>query len=510
MIYPLAFGFANFECTKSWTWFLKKLRKGIQNPDCVTLVSDRHNGIFNAIEAIFPNAAHGICVYHLAQNLKRFCKQRDDVMWLYYCAAYAYRIEDFDHFMGEVKETCPKGLVASFNADGDGVGDGDEDNDGLLLILPLSISEQSFCDGDEGNDDLHGNNDLLHLLPLTLGFLVVVVTVRIRTEHSFCGILEVSLVEYGIDDPIFVQKLCGTLFSVYADNGMFEDAIGVFDYMEKSRFKIHDKSCMVLLLALKRCDKMDMCFSFFRRMVGANVDITVHSMMTVIDGLCKGGEVERAKDLMGKWNGERGVTPNNVTYNALIDAYCKKGNLEEAKQLFEGMEKKGVRPNTFTYNILINGNCKKENFEEAKRLLEKMEKYRVRPDTVIYNVLIDMYCKKRKTEESRKLIGHMEAKGVRHDIFTYNALIDGNCKKGNFEKAKWLLVEMEKHGVRPNTITYNILIDMYCKKGKTEEAHKLIGHMEANGVRPDIVTYNALIDGNCKKRNFEEATSGYW
>ncbi|KAK0573658.1 hypothetical protein LWI29_011564 [Acer saccharum] len=65
------------------------------------LVSDRHNGIFNTMEAIFPDAAHGIYVYHLAQNLKRFCKQRDDVMWLYYCAAYAYHIEDFDRFMAE-------------------------------------------------------------------------------------------------------------------------------------------------------------------------------------------------------------------------------------------------------------------------------------------------------------------------------------------------------------------------------------------------------------------------
>ncbi|KAK3212265.1 hypothetical protein Dsin_016971 [Dipteronia sinensis] len=83
MIYPLAFGFANSECTESWTWFLKKLCKVIQYPDRVMLVSDRHNGIFNAMEAIFPDASHGICAYHLAQNLKRFCKQRDDVIWLY-------------------------------------------------------------------------------------------------------------------------------------------------------------------------------------------------------------------------------------------------------------------------------------------------------------------------------------------------------------------------------------------------------------------------------------------
>ncbi|KAK3225563.1 hypothetical protein Dsin_005425 [Dipteronia sinensis] len=45
MIYPLAFGFANSECTKSWTWtwFLKKLHKLIQYPDHLMLVSDRRN-----------------------------------------------------------------------------------------------------------------------------------------------------------------------------------------------------------------------------------------------------------------------------------------------------------------------------------------------------------------------------------------------------------------------------------------------------------------------------------
>ncbi|KAK3182840.1 hypothetical protein Dsin_030126 [Dipteronia sinensis] len=72
------------------------------------LVSDRHNGIFNAVEVIFPDAAHGICAYHLAQNLKRFCKQRDDVIWFYYRATYAYCIEEFDLVMAELKETYRK------------------------------------------------------------------------------------------------------------------------------------------------------------------------------------------------------------------------------------------------------------------------------------------------------------------------------------------------------------------------------------------------------------------
>ncbi|KAK3193385.1 hypothetical protein Dsin_024695 [Dipteronia sinensis] len=69
---------------------------------------DQYNGIFNAMEAIFPYAAHGICAYSLAQNLKRFCKQRDDVIWLYYSATYAYHIEEFDRAMAELKETYRK------------------------------------------------------------------------------------------------------------------------------------------------------------------------------------------------------------------------------------------------------------------------------------------------------------------------------------------------------------------------------------------------------------------
>ncbi|KAL5776036.1 hypothetical protein ACOSP7_008962 [Xanthoceras sorbifolium] len=52
----------------------------------------------------------------------------------------------------------------------------------------------------------------------------------------------VSLVKDGTDDPIFVETLCGMLFRIYASKGMFEEAIGVFDYMEKSGFKIHGSS----------------------------------------------------------------------------------------------------------------------------------------------------------------------------------------------------------------------------------------------------------------------------
>ncbi|KAK3198756.1 hypothetical protein Dsin_022171 [Dipteronia sinensis] len=108
MAYPLAFGFVNSECTESCTWFLKRLREVIMYPERVLIVSDRHAGIFASMEVSFPDSAHRVCAYHLSQNLKRIYKQRDDVIKLYYRAAYMYCVDEFDREMAELKASHRK------------------------------------------------------------------------------------------------------------------------------------------------------------------------------------------------------------------------------------------------------------------------------------------------------------------------------------------------------------------------------------------------------------------
>ncbi|KAK0603646.1 hypothetical protein LWI29_007188 [Acer saccharum] len=108
MIYPLAFGFANSECSKSWTWLLKQVHNVILQPELVMIVSDWHTGISNGMRTIFPDAAHGVCAYHLAKNLKQHCMKRGDVINLYYRATYMYHVGEFDRLMAELKSIHPK------------------------------------------------------------------------------------------------------------------------------------------------------------------------------------------------------------------------------------------------------------------------------------------------------------------------------------------------------------------------------------------------------------------
>ncbi|KAK9920944.1 hypothetical protein M0R45_029480 [Rubus argutus] len=58
----------------------------------------------------------------------------------------------------------------------------------------------------------------------------------------------VSLIEDGRYEPESVEKLCDMLFRVYADNKMFDEANGVFDYAYKNGFEIEERSCFVLCL----------------------------------------------------------------------------------------------------------------------------------------------------------------------------------------------------------------------------------------------------------------------
>ena len=60
---------------------------------------------------------------------------------------------------------------------------------------------------------------------------------------------------------------------------------------------------------------------------------------------------------MANGNREFGVVckPNTVTYNTIIDGLCKEGFVDKAKELFLQMKDENINPNVVTYNSLIHG-----------------------------------------------------------------------------------------------------------------------------------------------------------
>lgn len=97
-LYPVAFGVVDSENNNSWTYFMLKLREAIGTVPNLVFVSDRHPSIANALSAIFPEAHHGACTYHIKMNIMSKFKT-DKCHAEFELASRAYRLSEFHrHF----------------------------------------------------------------------------------------------------------------------------------------------------------------------------------------------------------------------------------------------------------------------------------------------------------------------------------------------------------------------------------------------------------------------------
>jgi len=91
-------------------------------------------------------------------------------------------------------------------------------------------------------------------------------------------------------------------------------------------------------------------------------------------GLCDGGKVDLAYELVNGVISGRQFEDSTLVYNALICGFCSAGRIDKAVAIMSFMRRNGCRPDLVSYNVLLNYfYCDEFMFEEAEKLLTKME-----------------------------------------------------------------------------------------------------------------------------------------
>jgi transposase-like protein len=69
---PLAWALVPIECSEWWRWFLKHIKKAFQKvgEEDFIIMSDREKGLPKVLDEILPNAVHGYCCQHIADNVQ--------------------------------------------------------------------------------------------------------------------------------------------------------------------------------------------------------------------------------------------------------------------------------------------------------------------------------------------------------------------------------------------------------------------------------------------------------
>ncbi|KAL8552978.1 hypothetical protein ACS0TY_001593 [Phlomoides rotata] len=99
-IFPLAVGIGHLENNEGWTRFLQRLRESFGCPRNLLIVSDQHKSIIHAMSVVYPDAAHGLCYFHLQ---KKFAVYSRELVHFFRRAAYTYRLSDYNRFMDCIK-----------------------------------------------------------------------------------------------------------------------------------------------------------------------------------------------------------------------------------------------------------------------------------------------------------------------------------------------------------------------------------------------------------------------
>ena len=94
--YPIAFGVADGEKYESWLWFMEQLKSVISDLPGLVFLSDRNKGLIKAVHQVFPQAAHGYCIWHLSQNVKGYVRNnRETCAFKFMECAHAYTEAEF-------------------------------------------------------------------------------------------------------------------------------------------------------------------------------------------------------------------------------------------------------------------------------------------------------------------------------------------------------------------------------------------------------------------------------
>ncbi|CAN1239850.1 Pentatricopeptide repeat-containing protein At1g62930, chloroplastic [Linum grandiflorum] len=258
-----------------------------------------------------------------------------------------------------------------------------------------------------------------------------------------------------------------------------------------------------------RLGRVDYGFSVLGKVFRLGFEPNVVMFTTLIDGLCKDGNVVQAVKLLDKIAAQgmkaKGVSPDAVTYNCLIRCLCDLKQWERSVMLLNEMVELNILPTVVTCNTLVDAYCKEGKVSEATTLLGIMIRKGVHPDIVTFSSLIEGYCLQGRLDEAKKLFNSITSMGHKQDVYCYSIMINGYCGKERLDEAKKLFDEMPEKGLVPNKVTYTALMDGFCREGRTRDAQALLKNMCDRGYVPDIRTYNVLLDDLLKKGQLDAA-----
>lgn len=241
------------------------------------------------------------------------------------------------------------------------------------------------------------------------------------------------------------------MISVYANNGICDDAVKVFD-----EIRDRDEVCYAaFVVGLAQNERPIDAIRVFTRMRYDGVPSTVHSVSGALRATAELAALEHTRG-MHAHAAVAGFDCDVVVGTALVDAYGKSGMVIDARRVFDGFVDES---NLVTWNAMLAAYAQQGDAEGVKLLFDEM------------------------------VVG----KDFAPDEFTFLAVLTACSNAGLVdETAHWLDTMQLHYNVRPRIEHYTCLIGAMSRVGRLDEAECFAISMP---FEPDAAVWRTLLSG---------------
>ncbi|CAA7016591.1 unnamed protein product [Microthlaspi erraticum] len=269
----------------------------------------------------------------------------------------------------------------------------------------------------------------------------------------------------------------------FADSGLMEDALHLFDEMNKADAFVWN----VMIRGLCSSGLYHEAVRFYCRMVFAGIKADSFTYPFVIKSVAGISSLEEGKTIHATVI-KLGFDSDVYICNSLISFYMKLGCARDAEKVFEEMPERDI----VSWNSMISGYLTLEDGFRSLVLFKEMLVNGFKPDrfsTMSALGACSHVC-------SPKLGKEMHCHAIRSrieagdDVMVMTSMLDMYSKFGEVSYAERIFNGI----IQRNVVAWNVLIGCYARNGRVVDAFLCFQRMsEENGLQPDVITLINLL-----------------
>lgn len=288
-----------------------------------------------------------------------------------------------------------------------------------------------------------------------------------------------------------------TLISGYAQNGYEEEAIKLFGWMSKSRFRWNEHTFASVLSACSGMKNLKLGKEVHAWVLKDGMYSNPFISSGIVDVYSKCGNMKNAESVYAAIGLE-----NSFSITSMIVGYSFQGKMVEARRLFDSSFDK----NFVMWTAMFSGYVKSQQCDAVFELLKEFNaKGETIPDALFLISGLRACSLQAAMGSGKQIHAYVLRSGIEMEEKLVSAMVDMYSKCGNIMSARFLF---ERAIVR-DSILYNVMIAAYAHHGYQDEAIQLFDEMLEKEFRPDEVTFLALLSA-CRHSGLVELGEKYF